>query len=222
MDEWLFEQVNQFAIATPWLHPVIVGYATYGVVLFAALLLAGWWSARRARQPRKMAAALLAGVSILAAVAVNQPIVAMVHEARPYTTHTGILVLAHRSGDLSFPSDHATMAGAAAAGLWLVSRRLGLVTTIAALAMSFARVYIAAHYPQDVAAGLLLGAAVAMTVYLPARTLTTRLVIAVGRTPLRPLAQHRRHTTPWRAHGCEQGPPGDAIVARSRNQPNGP
>jgi membrane-associated phospholipid phosphatase len=86
-------------------------------------------------------------LATLLAVAVNQPIVAAVHEARPYTTHPGILVLAHRSTDFSFPSDHAVMAGAVAAGLWFVSRRLGVAATVAAVAMAYSRVYIAAHYP---------------------------------------------------------------------------
>jgi membrane-associated phospholipid phosphatase len=54
------------------------------------------------------------------------------------------------------------MAGAAAAGLWLVSRRLGLIAVVAAVVMAFARVYIAAHYPWDVVAGLVLGALVAL------------------------------------------------------------
>jgi len=44
-------------------------------------------------------------------------------------------VLVARSTDFSFPSDHAVMAGAVAAGVWLVDRRLGLLTTIAALLM---------------------------------------------------------------------------------------
>jgi undecaprenyl-diphosphatase len=136
-----------------------------------------------------VAAAGLTGASALAAVAINQPIVRLVHEARPYTTHPGIFVLAHRSADPSFPSDHATMAGAVAAGLWIVSRRLGLAATIAALAMAFSRVYIAAHYPGDVAAGLVLGAAVAITVYLLARMPATHLIASAGRTRLQPLVQ---------------------------------
>ena len=68
--------------------------------------------------------------------------------------------LADPTRDFSFPSDHAVMAGAVAAGLLLVSRRLGLLAVVAALVMAFARVYIAAHYPWDVIAGLGLGAAV--------------------------------------------------------------
>jgi undecaprenyl-diphosphatase len=157
VNEWLFEQVNELARATPWLHPVVVGYAGYGVGVFAALLGAGWWSARRTGSARRMAAALCAGAATLVAVAVNQPIVDAVREPRPYTTRPHILVLAHRSADFSFPSDHAVMAGAVAAGLWLVARALAAVATAAALLMAVSRVYIGAHYPGDVASGACLG-----------------------------------------------------------------
>jgi membrane-associated phospholipid phosphatase len=103
-----------------------------------------------------------AGAVPVVALAANQPFVGAFHEARPYTTLPGILVLAQRSADFSFPSDHAVMAGAAAAGLWLCTRSLAAVATAAALLMGLARVYIGAHYPHDVAAGLLFGALVAL------------------------------------------------------------
>jgi membrane-associated phospholipid phosphatase len=187
VDDRLLLAINHFARSTPWLHGVVDGYASFGVGLFAVLLLAGWWVARRSGDPAAMAGVLCAGAAVLLAVAVNQPIVDLVARARPYTAHPGLLVLAQRTTDYSFPSDHATMAGAATVGLLLVARRLGLIAAVAALLMAFARVYIGAHYPGDVAAGLVLGGLVAVVVYVAARGVVTRLVSAARSTRLRPL-----------------------------------
>ena len=161
LDDRLLADVNDFARNTGWLHGTVLGYATYGLALFAVLLLAGILL-RRTDSTRALAAAGWGALATVLAVALNQPLVSGFAEARPYTTHPHLLVLATRSSDFSFPSDHAVMAGAAAAGLWLASRVLGLIATVAALAIAFSRVYIAAHYPWDVAAGLLFGALVAL------------------------------------------------------------
>ncbi|MDX3004653.1 phosphatase PAP2 family protein [Kribbella solani] len=187
MNRWLFGQINEFAEGTPWLHGPAQAYANYGVVLFGVLLVAGWWVARRSGQVTGVAAAIAAGGATLLAVAVNQPIVHAVHEARPYTTLPNILVLANRSTDPSFPSDHATMAGAVAVGLWIVNRRLGIIAAAAAVLMAFTRVYIAAHFPADVVAGLLLGGIVALGAWLLLRRPLTWAVEAVATTRLRPV-----------------------------------
>jgi len=183
----LFLDVNTFARDTPWLHAPMADYADYGIVLFAGLLLAGWWIARRRGTTAAMVTALWAPIGMLLAVAVNQPIVAAVDEARPYTTLHHILVLAHQSTDPSFPSDHATMAGAVTVGLLLVSWRLGLLAAFAAVVMAFARVYIGAHYPHDVLAGLALGALIAAIGYYLARRPLTTVVQRLEDTRLRPL-----------------------------------
>ena len=47
LDTRIFYYINDFARDNPWMHPVVVGYANDGVVLFAIFLLAGWWIARR-------------------------------------------------------------------------------------------------------------------------------------------------------------------------------
>jgi undecaprenyl-diphosphatase len=52
------------------------------------------------------------------------------------------------------------LVGALAAGLWWVDRKLGTVAVIAAAAMAFTRVYIAAEFIRDVLAGLTVGTAV--------------------------------------------------------------
>ncbi|MEU5940256.1 phosphatase PAP2 family protein [Micromonospora sp. NPDC047548] len=167
------------------MHAPLAGYAKYGVVLFAVLLLAGWWIARRAGD--RIPAAVWAPVGMLLAVAGNQPIVSLVHEPRPYTALSGILVLADRSADPSFPSDHATMAGAVAAGLLLVSWRLGLLAVAAAAVMGFARIYIGVHYPLDVLAGFAVGGAVTLLGYRIARRPVGAALDWLDRTPLRPL-----------------------------------
>src|SRR4051812_50097737 len=89
-------------------------------MLFAALLVAGGLLRRHAAD-RSLAAAGWAPLAVLLAVALNQPLVSAFAEARPYTSHPGLLVLATHSSDFSFPSDHAVMAGAGAAPLGLGS-----------------------------------------------------------------------------------------------------
>lgn len=182
-----FRSINDFAQETPWLHGVMTTYARYGVVLFALLLLAGWWVARSKGGPRRMARALIAPLGVLIAVAANQPLVHHVDEARPHAVFPHALLLVHASTDGSFPSDHATMAGAVAAGLLLVSVRLGLVASAAALLMAFARVYVGAHFPVDVVAGLAFGALVALVVSFIATPLVERLVTRMTAGRLAPL-----------------------------------
>jgi undecaprenyl-diphosphatase len=124
-DPRLFPLINEFARDTPWLHPVVIGYAEYAVVVFAALLLAGWWIARRRADLTVLAAAVWTPLGALAAVATNQPLVTAIHGPRPYAVLPDILVLAQRSSDPSFPSDYPVLAGAIASGLCLVSADSG-------------------------------------------------------------------------------------------------
>jgi membrane-associated phospholipid phosphatase len=182
-----FLGVNHFARATPALHAPMRLYAEYGVALFAAALLLAWWWARREQNPSTMAAALWAPAGALLAIGLNQPLVNHFHQARPYTVFPQALALVSQSKDYSFPSDHAVMAGAVAAGVLLTNRRLGVVTALAAVVMAFARVYVGAHFPLDVVVGLLVGAAVTALGFLVSRPLLVRAVTGLARTPLRPL-----------------------------------
>jgi membrane-associated phospholipid phosphatase len=202
-DTPLFLQINEFARATPWLHGIVLAYANDGIVLFALLMLAGWWVARRAADPLVMGRAIWAPLGMALALAVNQLFVAEVGEPRPYTSLSGLLVLAHHSHDPSFPSDHAVMAGAVAAGLFGVSRGLGWLATIAAAVMAFARIYIAAHYPHDVAAGLVVGAVISMLGYLALRRILAWLVSLVESTPLRWVLTSAPAASVGRSHALE-------------------
>lgn len=182
LDDSLFFDINSFARHIGWLHGTLLAYANYGVILVGLLLVIGVLLMRHAAS-RRLAAATWAGLATMLAVAVNQPIVHLVSEARPYTTHPHIFLLATRSSDLSFPSDHAVMAGAAAAGLWLVSRKLGLIATVAAVVLAFTRVYIGAHYPWDVVVGLTVGAVASLLGWLLLAPLLSALAAWLRRLP---------------------------------------
>ena len=186
-DAWLFRYVNDFARATPLLHAPARAFATYGLVVFAVLLLFSWWWAVRADNQRAVASSLWAPLGMLLALALNQPIGRLVGEPRPYVVLDHVLLLTHRTSDFSLPSDHAVMAGAVAAGVLLVHRRLGLIALVAALLMALTRVYVGAHFPGDVVAGLVLGSALTVAGHFVARPLIERLVRRLDRTPLKVL-----------------------------------
>ncbi|MCW2916274.1 MAG: Undecaprenyl-diphosphatase [Actinomycetia bacterium] len=183
----LFLDMNDFARHTPWLHTPVYLYATYGVLLFGALLVAGWEKARNDGDSTKMAAALWAPAGTLLALAFAQAATLLVAQPRPYASLPHILVLADRDGAPAFLSDHAIMAGAVAGALLLVNRRLGLIAAAAAAVMAICGVYTGAHYPIDVAAGLVLGAVVAVIGYLLLEDLLTHLVQWLATTRLRAL-----------------------------------
>ncbi|MFN2496027.1 MAG: phosphatase PAP2 family protein [Pseudonocardiaceae bacterium] len=68
-----------------------------------------------------------------------------------------------RPGSSSFPSGHAASAAAFATAVTMESPVLGLAVAPVAAAVAYSRVHTGVHWPSDVAAGMLMGTAVALS-----------------------------------------------------------
>lgn len=167
--------------APGWFDRIVSDYTTYGLGIFAALMLYGWWRARSRGERDKAVRALAAPVLTVVAFVVSSGLKSLVHELRPcQSLHVVTLEACPAPGDWSFPSNHATIAAAAAVALWFVSARLGLVASVCALAMAASRVWVGAHYPHDVAVGLAVGALVALPLGLLVQAFAPVLAARVG------------------------------------------
>ncbi|MFG2575110.1 phosphatase PAP2 family protein [Streptomyces sp. NPDC048481] len=148
--------------APAWLDDTVSAWSAYGLALFAVLMAVGWWRARRAGAAAAVTA-LAAPVAVVAAYGMNAALKLLVREDRPCRSlRAATLEACPAPGDWSFPSNHAAIAAAAAVALFFVSRRLGACAAVAACAMAASRVWVGTHYPHDVLAGLVTGAAAAL------------------------------------------------------------
>lgn len=170
-----FSAINGLAAHTAWLDPVMAAFALWGgPVLLVLILAAAWW-----RHRDRHVAAVLTGVSAVAALGVNQLVADLWFEQRPFVTLHGVTMLLAHPADNSFPSDHAVIAGALAVGTLLFARRWGIVAVVVALLLAFARVYAGMHYPIDVIVGLAIGAVVAVVLVGVGTKLATKAWLGV-------------------------------------------
>ncbi|KAA2255482.1 phosphatase PAP2 family protein [Solihabitans fulvus] len=185
-DSW-YTAITRFASDTPWLQGPMTAFTNYGVVLFAALMLAAAWTARRG-STATMTMALAAPVGFVLAYGVSNVVKLVITEPRPcQAMHVTTVLPCDPPADYSFPSNHAALAGAAAIGVLLVHRWLGAVAVVAAVVMAYSRVFVGAHYPHDALAGLVIGAVVGWLTCVTARRMLTSQVDRLRSGPLRSL-----------------------------------
>ncbi len=188
IDGGLYGDITDFARHTHWLNGPVSAYTSYGIALFAVFMLAGWWIARR-KDASVMAAALAAPIAMVLAYGVNDAVKSVFTEVRPCRVlpHDFLIEKCPPLDDYAFPSNHTTVAAAAAVALFLVDRRLGAIAAIAALMMGASRVYVGAHYPHDVLVAFVTGAVVAFAVTWSARRYGGPLVERLRAGALKPL-----------------------------------
>ncbi|MFF3316453.1 phosphatase PAP2 family protein [Streptomyces sp. NPDC003035] len=164
LSDELYLDVTDFAHSTPhWFQSLTEVWTEAGLLLFGVLFVAGWWRAR-AGASGAMALALLAPLATAFGYVVSEALKSLVDEERPCRAVVGApasLVPCPPTGDWSFPSNHAAIAGAAAVAVALAWRGTVWLTVPMALLMAFSRVFVGVHYPHDVTVGLLLGGALA-------------------------------------------------------------
>ncbi|WP_327318882.1 phosphatase PAP2 family protein [Streptomyces sp. NBC_01235] len=179
--------VNLAWHAPAWLDNTVSAWSTYGLALFAALMAVGWWRARHVDAAAAVTALAVPFV-VVAAYGVDAVLKLLVREDRPcQSLRVTTLEACPAPGDWSFPSNHAAIAAAAAVALLFVSRRLGAVAAAAALAMAAARVWVGAHYPHDVLAGVVVGALAALLAMSALRRRAEALALRLTASRLRPL-----------------------------------
>jgi membrane-associated phospholipid phosphatase len=133
--------------------------AVLAVYLAAFALL--WWRART-RQATVAARALAAPVVTVLAYALSETAKEWKAVDRPCRLVAAPTIAPCPAvGDWSFPSNHATVAGAVAVAVLWSAARLGLAVLVLAAAAAASRVVVGVHFPHDVVAGFLLGAVVA-------------------------------------------------------------
>jgi undecaprenyl-diphosphatase len=141
------------------LNPIMIALSEFGVGALGWLIV-GVALTLLKRCPR-LALLQLVLVLICTSVIVNGVLKPAIGRQRPWQRTSALEVIGVRAGGASFPSGHASAAGAGALVLSAVEPAAAWLWWTLALAIGYSRIYLGDHYPLDVLAGGAIGAAVA-------------------------------------------------------------
>ena len=116
--------------------------------------------------PKTRKTGIAMGIALVMGVLIcNVTLKPLVQRPRPYdfqAENFGVTIklLIDAQHDFSFPSGHTIASFEAAVPLLLYDKRMGIPAMMIALLVTFSRLYLYVHWPSDVLAGVLLGAAV--------------------------------------------------------------
>jgi membrane-associated phospholipid phosphatase len=165
VNEAVLDFINGAAGRSHALDQVGLFVANQGIYVLAALIAGfGLYELRRDRRRAVEigAAGVLALVLALVAVVICGQ---FVNEARPFVHDRDTVLLMKHAADNSFPSDHATVAFAAAVVAALAWPRWAAAFIVGALAIGLARVFAGVHYPGDIVGGAAVGSLAAVAAW---------------------------------------------------------
>jgi undecaprenyl-diphosphatase len=188
--DWrLYKAVYDVSLHHHWVGSLFHGVEAVSIPFMIVVTCALWLLAPPGGSRKWKLAAGSALVSAGVAIAVNRIISTAWFRQRPFVAHH----IAHpwiNSTDASFPSDHASASFAIAFAVLLFEPVAGVVFLVFAVVIAVGRLFIGAHYPGDVAAGLAVGALSALVVVRLGRPVVAYAVKIVERFTdpvLRPL-----------------------------------
>jgi undecaprenyl-diphosphatase len=161
---------NSFAQRSPLFDHFVSGLSRNTLLNGGAIVALFWWAWNRYRDDSERREYLLfaLGASVFAIFVAR--VLAAILPFRTRPLHDPSLAFRLPIGmnpDVligwsAFPSDHAALFFCLAAGLWMVSKRLGSIAFFYAfLVVSLPQIYLGIHQPTDIIAGAFLGIGVA-------------------------------------------------------------
>ncbi len=167
--------LNRFAGRYPWLDSLVSWGDNTPLIKGGVIVLLMWlllFDRKRPGQLRSGSEILLGAgfVSAFATVAARGLALILPFRTRPFVTpalhfHLPIGATTEHIDWSSFPSDHAALFFALAAGVFLVSRPAGYLAIFwSAFAICLPRLYLGQHWPTDILVGAALGILAALAV----------------------------------------------------------
>ena len=130
-----------------------------GIIWIAAALLCLIF-----KKTRK-AGTCMAIALILVLLICNLTLKPIIARPRPFMLREEIELIISAPSGFSFPSGHTASSFAAAVGLFIYHKKLGIAALIWAFLIAFSRLYFCVHFPTDVLAGAVLGIAAGLGAY---------------------------------------------------------
>lgn len=159
MDFRLYDSINDFVAAHPWLGEGFRVVEVVSIPLFVIAILTLWFFARPRSAARTWKFATASGLLAAAvALGIDRVVTEFWVRPRPFTVDGDGRVFGAHANDASFPSDHSAASFAIAFAVLAYNRVAGWLFVSAAALVAIGRVLVGVHYPGDVIAGIAVGA----------------------------------------------------------------